>query len=81
MNNHTIHSLEDVFNDPKANELLVPKSKPKTVNSNPDVEHFKEIQEWVKQHGGKELEKTRDMSRTNNGHLLYKCLYINTLST
>lgn len=63
MNNQTIHSLEDVFNDPEANELLAPKPKPKTVNSNPDVEHFKEIQEWIKQHGGKEPEKTRDMSR------------------
>lgn len=63
MNNQTIHSLEDVFNDPAANELLAPKSKPKTVNSNPEVEHFKEIQEWIKQHGGKEPEKTRDMSR------------------
>lgn len=63
MNNQTIHSLDDVFNDPEANELLAPKSKPKTVNSNPDVEHFKEIQEWIKQHGGKEPEKTRDMSR------------------
>ena len=30
-----------------------PKPKPKTANSNPDVEHFKEIQEWIKQHGGK----------------------------
>lgn len=63
MNNQTIHSLEDVFNDPEANELLAPKPKPKTANSNPDVEHFKEIQEWIKQHGGKEPEKTRDMSR------------------
>lgn len=63
MNNQTIHSLEDVFNDPEANELLAPKPKPKTVNSNPDVEHFKEIQEWIKQHGGKEPEKTWDMSR------------------
>lgn len=63
MNNQTIHSLEDVFNDPEANELLAPNPKPKTVNSNPDVEHFKEIQEWIKQHGGKEPEKTRDMSR------------------
>lgn len=63
MDNARIHSLEDVFNDPEANELLAPKPKPKTVNSNPDVEHFKEIQEWIKQHGGKEPEKTRDMSR------------------
>lgn len=63
MNDQTIHSLEDVFNDPAANDLLAPKPKPKTANTDPDIEHFKEIQEWIKQHGGKEPEKTRDMSR------------------
>lgn len=63
MNDQTIHSLEDVFNDPAANDLLAPKSKPKAVQKDPDVKHFQEIQEWIKQHGGKEPEKTRDMSR------------------
>lgn len=63
MNNQTIHSLEDVFNDPEADELLVAKPKKKTVSTDPDVENFKEIQAWVKQHNGKEPEKTRDMSR------------------
>ena len=63
MNDKTIHSLEDVFNDPEANELLATKPKPKAVQKDPDVEHFQEIQEWIKQHGGKEPEKTRDMSR------------------
>jgi hypothetical protein len=63
MNNQTIHSLEDVFNDPEANELIAPKPKKKVVSTDPDVENFKEIQEWVKQHQGKEPEKTRDMSR------------------
>lgn len=63
MNNQTIHSLKDVFNDPEADELLVAKPKKKTVFTDPDVENFKEIQEWVKQHNGKEPEKTRDPSR------------------
>lgn len=63
MNNQTIHSLEDVFNDPEVDKLLVAKSKKKPVLTNPDVENFKEIQEWVKQHHGKEPEKTRDMSK------------------
>lgn len=63
MNNQTIHSLEDVFNDPEASELLAPKPKKKVVSTDSDVENFKEIQEWVKQHDGKEPEKTRDMSR------------------
>ncbi|WP_152745441.1 GIY-YIG nuclease family protein [Limosilactobacillus reuteri] len=63
MNNQTIHSLEDVFNDPEADELLVAKPKKKTVSTDLDVENFKEIQAWVKQHNGKEPEKTRDMSR------------------
>ena len=63
MNNQTIHSLEDVFNDPEVDKLLVAKPKKKPVLTNPDVENFKEIQEWVKQHHGKEPEKTRDMSK------------------
>lgn len=58
MNNQTIHSLEDVFNDPEASELLAPKPKKKVVSTDSDVENFKEIQEWVKQHDGKEPEKS-----------------------
>ena len=69
MNNQTIHSLEDVFNDPEADELLVAKPKKKTVSTDPDVENFKEIQAWVKQHNGKEPEKTRDMSRMTERRL------------
>ncbi|MBS5330794.1 GIY-YIG nuclease family protein [Limosilactobacillus oris] len=61
--NNEIHSLEDIFNDPEAIELLVAKSKKKAVSTDPDIENFKEIQEWIKQHGGKEPEKTRDMLR------------------
>lgn len=58
-----IHSLEDIFNDPDAQELLVKKPVKSKATYDPDVEYFKEITEWVKQHGGKEPEKTHDMSR------------------
>lgn len=58
-----IHSLDDIFNDPDSATLLVTKKRP-TVNSfNPDVEKFKEVQEWIKNHGGKEPEKTGDICR------------------
>lgn len=58
-----IHSLKDIFNDPDAKELLVKKPVKSRTTYDPDVEHFKEITEWVKQHGGKEPEKTHDMAR------------------
>lgn len=58
-----IHSLDDIFNDPDSVTLLAPK-KQKAANSfDPDVEKFKEVQEWVKNHGGKEPEKTGDICR------------------
>lgn len=62
--NRSIHSLEDIFNDPDSQELLVKKPiiKPKT-SYDPDVENFKEITEWIRKHDGKEPEKTHDMAR------------------
>lgn len=63
MSDHSIHSLEDVFNDPAADNLLVARPKKKVTSMDPDVEHFKEIQEWIKKHDGKKPEKTRDLSR------------------
>lgn len=61
--NRPIHSLDDIFNDPDAQELLVRKPVKSKTTYDPDVEHFKEITAWVKQHDGKEPEKTHDMSR------------------
>ena len=50
---YPIHSLDDIFNDPDAQQLLIKKtSKPKQTYD-PDIEHFKEITEWVKQQDGK----------------------------
>ena len=57
-----IRSLDDIFNDPAADELLI-KPKKKQVTYDPEVEKFKEIENWVKKHNGKEPEKTTDLSR------------------
>lgn len=60
---YPVHSLDDIFNDPDAQQLLAKKpAKPKQTYD-PDIEHFKEITEWVKQHDGKEPEKTHVMAR------------------
>lgn len=56
-----IRSLEDIFADPDAATLLAPDKKP-VINHDPDVEGFKEIIDWVKQHGGKEPQKTMDLT-------------------
>lgn len=61
-NARPIRSLDDIFNDPAANELLA-KPKKKRVTYDPEVEKFKEIENWVKEHNGKEPEKTTDLSR------------------
>lgn len=63
-----IRSLEDIFNDPAADELL---SKPKKKQStyDPEVEKFKEIITWIKAHNGKEPEKTTDLNRLSERKL------------
>lgn len=60
---YPVHSLEDIFNDPDAQQLLIKKPVKTKQTYDPDIEHFKEITEWVRQHDGKEPEKTHDMSR------------------
>ncbi|MCC4347856.1 GIY-YIG nuclease family protein [Limosilactobacillus reuteri] len=72
MNNKPVRTLKDVFNSPDANVLLSTAPKKKAVSVNPDIELFKEIQEWIKQHGGKEPEKTRDISRMKERHMASK---------
>ena len=61
-NSRPIRSLNDIFNDPAANELLA-KPRKKQVTYDPEVEKFKEIESWIKDHNGKEPEKTTDLSR------------------
>ena len=45
-NSRPIRSLNDIFNDPAADELLI-KPKKKQVTYDPEVEKFKEIENWV----------------------------------
>lgn len=61
-NSRPIRSLDDIFNDPAADVLL---TEPKKVQPtyDPEVEKFKEIENWIKEHNGKEPEKTTDLSR------------------
>ena len=61
-NSRPIRSLNDIFSDPAADELMI-KPKKKQVTYDPEVEKFKEIENWVKKHNGKEPEKTTDLSR------------------
>lgn len=61
-NSRPIRSLDDIFNDPADDELLA-KPKKVQVTYDPEVEKFKEIESWVKEHNGKEPEKTTDLSR------------------
>lgn len=60
---YPIHSLDDIFDDPDARQLLIEKSEKPKQTYDPDIEHFKKITEWINQHDGREPEKTHDMSR------------------
>ena len=67
-NSRQIRSLDDIFNDPAADELLT-KPRKTQPSYDPEVEKFKEIETWVKNHNGKEPEKTMDMSRLTERRL------------
>ena len=56
-----IRSLDDIFSDPDAATLLAPDKKP-AISYDPEVEGFKEITDWVKQHDGNEPQKTLDLT-------------------
>lgn len=56
-----IRTLDDIFADPDAETLLAPDKK-LVVTRDPEVENFKEIVEWIKNHDGKEPEKTLDLT-------------------
>ncbi len=58
-----IHSLNDIFNDPDSTTLLAPKKSKINNTFDPEIEKFKEVQEWITDHDGKEPEKTSDLSR------------------
>ena len=61
-NSRPIRSLDDIFKDPAADELLAKPNK-KQITYDPEVEKFKEIETWVNEHNGKEPEKTSDLNR------------------
>ena len=62
-NSRPIHSLDDIFNDPDVDNVL-PEKKKKVVSSyDPEIEKLHEVETWVKEHDGKEPEKTADMAR------------------
>lgn len=47
-----IRTLDDILNDDALDELLKPLQKPKkTTPIDPDIQIFKDIEEWVKKHG------------------------------
>lgn len=55
-------NLDDIFSDPIFDELTagIPKKQVKNIDS--EFEKFQEIIEWIKNHEGKEPEKSRDMT-------------------
>ena len=67
-NSRPIRSLDDIFNDPAADELLAKPNK-KQITYDPEVEKFKEIEAWVNEHNGKEPEKTTDLNRLGERQL------------
>lgn len=54
-------NLDDIFSDPKFEELIadIPKKQAKYID--PELEKFQEINEWIKEHDGKEPEKSKNM--------------------
>lgn len=55
-------NLDDIFSDPIFDELTAEIPKKQVKNIDPEFEKFQEIIEWIKNHEGKEPEKSRDMT-------------------
>ena len=55
-------NLDDIFSDPIFDELIAETPKKQAKPVDPEFEKFQEIIEWVKKNGGKEPEKSRDMT-------------------
>ncbi len=55
-------NLDDIFSDPIFDELLVETPKKEVKRIDPEFEKFQEITDWIKNHDGKEPEKSRDMT-------------------
>ena len=74
-NSRPIRSLDDIFKDPAADELLAKPNK-KQITYDPEVEKFKEIETWVNEHNGKEPEKTSDLNRLGERKLASRLIGI-----
>ncbi|WP_404469254.1 GIY-YIG nuclease family protein [Sutcliffiella horikoshii] len=55
-------NLDDIFSDPIFEELIAETPKKQVKRIDPEFEKFQEIIEWIKNHDGKEPEKSRDMT-------------------
>lgn len=55
-------NLDDIFSDPIFEELIAKISSVEVKATDPEFEKFKEIIDWIKNHDGKEPEKSRDMT-------------------
>lgn len=55
-------NLDDIFSDPIFDELIAETPKKQVKRIDPEFEKFQEIIEWIKNHDGKEPEKSRDMT-------------------
>lgn len=55
-------NLDDIFSDPIFEELIAETPKKQVMRIDPEFEKFQEIIDWIKNHDGKEPEKSRDMT-------------------
>lgn len=55
-------NLDDIFSDPFFEELVAETPKKEVKRIDPEFEKFQEIIDWIKNHNGKEPDKSRDMT-------------------
>ena len=55
-------NLDDIFSDPIFDELVAETPNKQVERTDPEFEKFQEIIGWIKNHDGKEPEKSRDMT-------------------
>lgn len=55
-------NLEDIFSDPLFDQLIAETPKRENKRVDPEFEKFQEIIDWVKNNGGKEPKKSRDLT-------------------
>lgn len=58
----TKFSLEDIFSDPIFEELNIEKPKSTIKRTDPDIEKFKQLIDWVQKNGGEEPKKSKDIT-------------------